>query len=222
MSTEALSPLPLFSATSLPVSGVILAGGAARRMGGRGEADCPVDKGLLPLAGQPLAWHVAARLRPQVRELLVSANRHAAEYARLGVPVVADAVPDYAGPLAGLHAALGVAREEWLVSAPCDVPGLPSDLVARLHTACTAAGAQAAVVRTAGRLQPVFCLCHTSLRASLERFLASGERRVRLWLDQVGAVVVDFDTAVDAEAFRNINTPEDLAELEEELRNTQT
>ena len=212
MSTETSSTAPM------PVSGVILAGGAARRMGGRGDAACPVDKGLLPLAGQPLVWHVAARLRPQVCELLVSANRHAAEYARLGVPVVADAVTGYAGPLAGLHAALGVACAEWLVSAPCDVPGLPADLVARLYVACMAADASAAVVRTAGRLQPVFCLCRMDLRDSLAAFLASGERRVRLWLDQVGAVVVDFDTAADVDAFRNVNTPEELAALAAELR----
>jgi CTP:molybdopterin cytidylyltransferase MocA len=110
------------------ITGVILAGGLGRRMGG-------VDKGMQLLDGRPLAAHVADRLAPQVDRLLINANRSQAAYAALGYPVFADEIPDFAGPLAGLHAALAASQTSLVVTAPCDSPFLPADLVGRLRGA---------------------------------------------------------------------------------------
>ena len=169
-----------------PISGVILAGGLARRMGG-------ADKGLQLLGGRPLAARVAERLAPQVDELLINANRNAAAYAALGYPVFADQVPDFAGPLAGLHAALTQAAHPLVATVPCDSPFLPEDLVLRLLAALTAAGADLAVAAAGGRLHPVFCLCRKTLADDLGAYLAAGERRVEAWVRRQRLAVVAFD-----------------------------
>ncbi|MDR0775922.1 MAG: molybdenum cofactor guanylyltransferase [Azonexus sp.] len=185
------------------ITGVILAGGLGRRMGG-------VDKGLQLLAGRPLAAHVAARLGPQVDELLINANQNAAAYAALGYPVVADRIAGFAGPLAGLHTALSVARHPLVVTAPCDSPFLPADLVARLAAALADGGHDIAIARSAERIHPVFCLCQRSLAAPLGAFLAAGHRRFSQWLDEQRTVEVSFP---DEAAFANINTAAELALL---------
>jgi molybdopterin-guanine dinucleotide biosynthesis protein A len=191
------------------ISGCILAGGLGRRFDGR-------DKGLLPLAGRPLVAHVLERLRPQVAHVMVNANRNLAAYAALGVNVISDAEPhDYAGPLAGCLAALGAVRTPWLCTAACDSPFLPGDLVARLHAAVTAAGAELATVRCAGRAQPVFALLHHTLAPSLADFVAGGGRKVDAWFTHHRLVEVDFEDV--AEAFHNINSPADLAQAEQRL-----
>ncbi len=184
------------------ITGVVLAGGLGRRMDGN-------DKGLQPLRGRPLAEWVAERLAPQVDELLVSANRNPARYAAFGHRVVADAVPDFAGPLAGLHAALSAAAHPLVATAPCDSPFLPEDLVSRLYAGLTAAGADLALVRAGERVHPVFCLCRRELLPGLAAYLASGERRFMGWIAAVNAVEVDFSDR--AEAFENLNTLADLA-----------
>lgn len=137
------------------ITGIILAGGLGRRMGG-------VDKGLQLLDGRPLVRHVAERLAPQVDQLLINANRSQADYAALGYPVLADEIPDFAGPLAGLHAALSAATTAWVVTVPCDSPYLPLDLVSRLQAGLQSSAAGLAVAHVEGRLHPVFCLCRTS------------------------------------------------------------
>lgn len=187
-----------------PVTGVILAGGMGRRMGG-------VDKGLQLLDGRPLVCHVAERLAPQVDELLINANRSQAEYAALGYTVLADEIPDFAGPLAGLHAALSAATTAWVVTVPCDSPYLPRDLVNRLQASLQASAAGLAVARVEGRLHPVFCLCRTSLSGTLAAYLSQGGRRVAEWCTDMGAVLVDFDD--QPQAFRNFNTLQDLTDL---------
>lgn len=184
------------------ITGVVLAGGLGRRMDGN-------DKGLQLLRGKPLAQWVAERLAPQVDELLVSANRNPARYAAFGHRVVADAVPDFAGPLAGLHAALSAAAHPLVATAPCDSPFLPEDLVSRLYAGLTAAGADLALVRAGERVHPVFCLCRRELLPGLTAYLASGERRFMGWIAAVNAVEVDFSDR--AEAFENLNTLADLA-----------
>lgn len=184
------------------ITGVILAGGLGRRMGG-------VDKGLQLFAGRPLVSHVAQRLAPQVGELLINANRSQETYAALGYRLVADLVPDFAGPLAGLHAALSAAHTPLVVTAPCDSPFLPGDLVARLHAALDATQAGLAIAKADGRLHPVFCLCRTALKDNLHAFLAGGGRRVTDWTGAAGAVEVAFDD--QAAAFRNFNTLDDLS-----------
>ncbi len=193
------------------ITGLVLAGGRSRRMGG-------ADKGLQRLDGQPLAAHALQRLRPQVGPLMLSANRHPADYAALGVPVWPDTLPDHPGPLAGLLAGLTHCRTPWLVSVPCDCPRFPADLVARLAAVREAEGTALAVAASREgpgedapvRLHPVFCLLGAGLVDSLADSLARGERRVSQWVARQRASVVVFD---DASAFANVNTPDDLLRL---------
>lgn len=186
---------------SAPITGVILAGGAGRRMGG-------IDKGLQELDGQPLVQRVLVRLAPQVDSVLISANRNLERYAGFGCPVLGDTIPGYAGPLAGLQAALSRAATPLLVSAPCDSPFLPTDLVARLRAALDANHADLAVARVGDRVHRAFCLLRRELLPGLDRFLAGGERKVGLWHASLHLVEVDFDD--EANAFDNINTLNDL------------
>jgi molybdopterin-guanine dinucleotide biosynthesis protein A len=183
------------------VTGLILAGGAGRRMGG-------ADKGLLDYQGQPLVAQVLARLAPQVDSLLISANRHLDVYARFGHPLVSDDQPDYPGPLAGLAAGLAACPGEWLVCVPCDCPALPLDLVKRLLVAAQDRSAAIAVATTGGRMQPTFQLCRRSLLPALLAYLASGERKVGGWCRAQAAIEVEF---TDTSAFRNLNRPDELA-----------
>lgn len=188
--------------TALQVTGVVLAGGLGRRMGG-------VDKGLQMLDSRPLVAHIIERLRPQVGPLLINANRNAEVYARFGCPVVADAVPDFAGPLAGLHAALAAAQTPLVATVPCDSPFLPVDLVARLAEALENAQASIAVARTSDQVHPVFCLCRRDVLEHLTDYLARGERRFASWYATLPTIEVAFDD--QPAAFENINTAEQLA-----------
>lgn len=187
------------------ITGVVLAGGQGRRMGG-------VDKGLLELHGRPLAAWAAERLAPQVDELLISANRNGERYAALGHRVVGDRIPDFAGPLAGLHAALDAAAYPLVATVPCDSPFLPVDLVLRLFSGLTASGADVAVARAGGRMHPVFCLCRRDLEPHLAAYLASGERRMAGWHATLKVAEIAFDD--EAEAFANLNTGEELSRFE--------
>lgn len=187
-----------------PVTGAVLAGGLGRRMGG-------VDKGLVEFRGRPMVEHVIARLRPQVDELLINANQNAERYATFGFPVVADAIAGFAGPLAGLHAALSRARHPLVATAPCDSPFLPADLVERLHAGLLAEDAQLAVARTFDQPHPVFCLCRRDVLPHLAAFLEEGGRKVDLWYATLKVVEVRFDD--EEAAFRNINTRQELDEL---------
>lgn len=184
------------------ITGVVLAGGQGRRMGG-------VDKGLQLLRGRPMTQWIIERLAPQVDELLLNANRNLETYATFGYPVIADRIPDHAGPLAGLHAALSVARHPLVVTAPCDSPFLPTNLVARLYDALLDKEAEIAVARTAARRHPVFCLCRKDLLPSLASFLAGGGRKVGIWHQSLRTADVFFDNEA---AFDNINTPDDLTQ----------
>ncbi|MBM3364682.1 MAG: molybdenum cofactor guanylyltransferase [Betaproteobacteria bacterium] len=192
---------------SADITAVILAGGLARRMGG-------VDKGLQLLHGQPMVQQVLHRLQPQVGQALISANRHLDDYERLGVPVCSDSISGYAGPLAGIHAAMLVIDTPYLLSAPCDSPLLPIDLVSRLSSALAEHQADAAVVVTGDGNQqqrhPVFLLLRSDLRSSLEQYLNQGQRKVDDWLASLNCVEVPFD---DEGAFVNLNTPEDIQVL---------
>ncbi|GAA4328757.1 hypothetical protein GCM10023144_14890 [Pigmentiphaga soli] len=211
------------------ITGLVLAGGMGRRMGG-------ADKGLQLFLGRPLAAHAVERLAPQVGPLLISANRNHGEYRRVGMQaladapghrrleVVADALPEhgglpaaavaaprYDGPLAGIAAGLAAARTPWLACVPCDSPLLPPDLVARLAAAATAHGAQLAVARCSQGRHPVFALMSAAVAPSLRAFLAAGGRRVRAWQDTLRTVEVDFGDA--GHAFDNANTAAELREL---------
>ena len=190
---------------SKKITGVILAGGLGRRMGG-------VNKGLQRLNGKPLALHVAERLAPQIDELLINVNQNIEQYAAFGYRIVADQIPDFAGPLAGLHAALSAAAHPLVATAPCDSPFLPADLVSRLFSALTATDADLAVARTFEQPHPVFCLCKRDVLPHLTEFLAGGGRKFDRWYATLNVVEVAFDD--EAEAFENINTREELGRFE--------
>ena len=183
------------------VTGIVLAGGQGRRMGG-------VDKGLVALAGQPMVAHVIGRLAPQVGPILVNANQNAPTYAALGYPVVPDAVGGFAGPLAGLHAGLARARTPYAVTVPCDSPFLPTDLVARLGAALLRERAALAVAKTFDQPHPVFALVRRDVFPNLTAFLAGGGRKIDAWYASLAVVEVPFDDCADA--FRNINTRDEL------------
>jgi len=190
------------------ITGVILAGGRGSRMGG-------VDKGLQLHHGQALALHALTRLRPQVGEVLVNANRHLAEYRGFGVPVWPDTLPDQPGPLAGFLAALAHCDTTYLATVPCDSPLFTDDLVQRLADALIANDAEIAMAATPVdgevRSEPVFCLMKTSLRESLSRFVARGQRKIDAWAAQQRRTLVVFD---DAQAFANANTLAELQQLQ--------
>ncbi len=187
------------------VTGLILAGGQGRRMGG-------VDKGLQPLRGRPMVEWVLERLTPQVTEVVINANQHQAEYARYGHRVVADEIGGFAGPLAGLHAGLRANVHPFLVTVPCDSPFLPRDLVCRLHAALVAGHADLAVAKTGDQPHPVFALVRAALATHLAAFLEGGGRKIDAWYAALKVVEVPFDD--EAEAFSNINTRDELAEHE--------
>jgi molybdopterin-guanine dinucleotide biosynthesis protein A len=188
------------------ISAVILAGGQGRRMGS-------VDKGLVALQGRPMVAWVLERLRPQADEVLINANQNLEQYREFGVPVFSDAIGGFAGPLAGLHAGLAHAAHPLVVTAPCDSPFLPDDLVARLADALEAADADLAVARTFEQSHPVFCLCRRAVLPHLEAFLSSGGRKIDRWYETLKVAPVQFD---DQEAaFSNINTREELGCFEQ-------
>ncbi len=184
------------------VTGIVLAGGMGRRMGG-------VDKGLVELGGKPMVAHVLARLAPQVGSVLINANQNPDRYAMFGHPVVADAVGGFAGPLAGLHAGMTEATTPFVVTVPCDSPFLPTDLVARLGIAIVRDDAQLAVAKTLDQPHPVFALVRRDVLPHLASFLHGGGRKIDAWYATLRIVEVPFD---DQEAaFRNINTAAELA-----------
>jgi molybdenum cofactor guanylyltransferase len=187
------------------ITGVILAGGQGRRMGS-------VDKGLVELRGRPMAAWVIERLGPQVDELIINANQNTERYGAFGYPVFPDDIAGFAGPLAGLHAALSRAQHPLIATAPCDSPFLPADLIERLHAALAKTGAELAVARTFDQPHPVFCLCRREVLPHLDAFLASGGRKVDFWYATLKIVEVGFDD--EEEAFRNINTRDELQDVE--------
>ena len=186
------------------VTGLILAGGRARRMGG-------VDKGLVILAGKPLMAHVVERLTPQVEQIIISANRNLPEYGSWADTVIKDSIGEYDGPLAGIASGLEVSTTDYVLTAPCDSPLLARDLADRMYTESVSAKAEVAVASDGKRLQPVFMLIHRSLLTSMVAFLEAGERKIDKWFDQHAVTVVDFSD--EPETFININTVEEKEEL---------
>lgn len=192
------------------MTGVLLAGGRAERMGGR-------DKGLLPLAGEPLIAHGVRRLRPQVAALLISANRHQDRYGAFGCQVISDA-PErrFRGPLAGVLAAMEIAQTPDLLTAPCDSPLLPADYAQRMWAARERENATVSVAFAEDCWQPVFALLPVTLRDDLAEWLTANQGGVGRWLQRHQPARVEF--ADWPAMFRNVNTPEELAQLEAEYR----
>jgi len=194
------------------VTGVLLAGGRSSRMGGR-------EKTLLDIGGRPMLMHVLARLRPQVGRIVINANGDPARFAGHCLPVVADSIEGYAGPLAGLHAGIEWARTEtpdarYVASVPSDSPFLPPDLVARLKAALLAKGAPCAIAASGGARHPVAGLWRVELLPAIEQSLRNDMRALHRFADAHDCAVATFGpediggTAVDP--FFNVNAPEDL------------
>jgi molybdenum cofactor guanylyltransferase len=191
--------VPSISRTA--ITGIVLAGGQGRRMGG-------VDKGLVALGDRPLVARVIERLAPQVGAVVINANQNIERYRAFGYRVVPDAVGGFAGPLAGLHAGLSVSTTPFVMTAPCDSPFLPLDLVARLGDALARDRAQLAVAKTFDQPHPVFALVDTTVFAHLTEFLQRGGRKIDAWYAKLAVVEVSFDD--EADSFRNINTRAEL------------
>ena len=195
-----------------PVVGVLLAGGLARRMGGG-------DKALRPLGGRPLLAQVIERARPQVSTLVLNANGDPARFAAFGLPVAADVVEGFAGPLAGVLTGMAWAREHrpdcpWVATIATDTPFFPRDLVARMLEGVEAAGADLACAASGGRAHPVFGLWPVRLEPELRlAMLEEGVRKVDAWTARYRLVEVAFP-AEPFDPFFNTNRPEDLEEAE--------
>jgi molybdopterin-guanine dinucleotide biosynthesis protein A len=183
------------------ITGLVLAGGLGRRMGG-------VDKGLSLLDGEPLVEHIIRRLAPQVGRLIINANQNHDIYAGFGYPVVGDRIEGHAGPLAGLEAGLAACTTPYLLTVPCDSPFLPADLVSRLAACLTAHKASIAVARTGEQLHPVFSLIRSDELPELQAFINAGGRRMEAGLRRLCWAPCPFDDC--PEAFANINTPDEL------------
>jgi molybdopterin-guanine dinucleotide biosynthesis protein A len=192
------------------ITGLILAGGRAQRMGG-------IDKGLIPFMGQPLIAAAISRLQNQVGSILINANRNITQYAAYGYPVILDETPDFSGPLAGFSVGLQSCKTPYLLTSPCDSPLLPLDLGKKLAIEMERENFQL-VYASSKELddrvwtQPVFCLMRTDLHSSLQSFLDKGDLKIDRWFKELHSSTVVFE---DAMAFANVNTPEELKALEE-------
>jgi len=191
------------------ISGLILAGGRAQRMGGE-------DKGLVLLNDQAMIEYVLASLAPQVQSVAINANRSVEQYQAYGHPVIRDELSDFQGPLAGFASGLKQCSTDYMVTAPCDGPLLCNDYVQRLHQSAVVQGAQISVASDGKRLQPVYALLHQSLLPSLLDFLARGDRKIDLWYQQEGYAECDFSDRSDI--FTNVNSREDLTNLGQQLK----
>ncbi|MGL6123432.1 MAG: molybdenum cofactor guanylyltransferase MobA [Shewanella sp.] len=193
---------------SSQIDAVILAGGMARRMGGD-------DKGLVELNGQAMIKHTIDRIKPQVKEILINANRNQARYAEFGFKVISDEHSGFLGPLAGMISAMGQTDADYLLVVPCDCPLLPHDLVARMLAAIETQDADLAVASDGEREQPVILLLKPSLRDSMKTFLEAGERKIDFWYAQHHCATAAF--ADQPNAFVNVNTPEQKQQLAREI-----
>ena len=185
------------------ITGVILAGGQARRMEGQ-------DKGLVMLGDQPMIKYILDIFEPQVAKVIINANRNHDDYARFGHEVVADELSGYCGPLAGMASALSKITTPYIVTTPCDSPFIPMKLVERLKNKIIEDNAEICVASDGKRIQPVFCMMQRNLLPSLRNYLEQGERKIDRWFEQHQLTIADFSDT--PEAFYNINTPEEVEE----------
>ena len=191
--------------TAPNITALILAGGRGSRMGS-------VDKGLQLFNGKPMVAQVLERLAPQVNEVIINANRSLDAYTAFGHRVIPDVIDGFVGPLAGLQVGLLHATHPLVVTAPCDSPFLPLDLVAHLLAALQNNQADLAVAKTFEQVHPVFCLVKRDLEPHLRSFLETGQRKIDKWYETLNVVEVSFDDVESA--FMNINTREELNRLE--------
>ena len=190
------------------ITAVILAGGQARRMGGK-------DKGLIKLNGKPMIEYAIEILKPQAGKLIINANRNHDMYSNYGYEIISDEMSGYCGPLAGMASVLKKIKTTYMVTAPCDSPYIPVDLVQRLVSSLKSEKAEISVAHNGERIQPVFCLLKKELISSMNDFLAKGERKIDKWFNQHALAIADFSDI--PETFDNLNTPEDIESAEKEL-----
>jgi molybdopterin-guanine dinucleotide biosynthesis protein A len=194
--------------SSKKITGLILAGGRAQRMGG-------IDKGLIPFHNKPLIESAIERLKPQVASILINANRNITKYAHYGYPVIMDETPDFSGPLAGFSIGLKHCQTPYLLTSPCDSPLLPTDLAEKMVTELELNNLDLVYASSLedGKAwaQPVFCLMRSNLRDSLTNFLNKGDLKIDRWFKELHSGTVIFENAL---AFANVNTPEELEALE--------
>lgn len=191
----------------MQLSGCILAGGRAPRMQGQ-------DKGLVLLGGIPLYQHSVKLLAPQTDDIFINANRNTQDYHATGLRVVADTLPDFPGPLAGMLAGLENALHDWVLFVPCDVPQFPADLAEKLWQ--QKGDALCAYACDHQRAHPAFALCHRSLITPLTEYLTGGDRKLLLFMDKIGAKAVTFDA--NPGDFINLNTLAECREWEKQHR----
>jgi molybdenum cofactor guanylyltransferase len=194
--------------TSNDITGVILAGGQARRMEGQ-------DKGLVMLNNKPMIEYVIEALNPQVACLLINANRNHDRYSEYGFDIVSDELSGYHGPLAGMASSLNKIKTSYMLTAPCDSPFIPNDLVQRLIMALESEDADISVAHNGERMQPVFCLMKKELLSSMNDFLKQGERKIDKWFNQHALAIADFSDI--PKTFDNLNTLEDIQAVETNL-----
>lgn len=197
-----------YAIPSNDITAVILAGGKARRMDGQ-------DKGLITLHGRPMIDYIIRALQPQAGNILINANRNAEQYAAFGLPVIADMLGDYFGPLVGMASGMNATDKTFIVTAPCDSPFIPDNLVETLYRALAENEADISVAHDGERMQPVFALLRCSLLPSLLTYLDEGGRKIDTWYGQQRLALADFSTS--AETFLNLNTPEDKRMLENRI-----
>jgi len=190
------------------ITGGVLAGGRARRMGGE-------DKGLVMLNGRPMIEYVIRTLTAQTTTIVINANRNLERYRNFGWPVVEDQVGDFSGPLAGMASVMMQATTPYVLMVPCDSPLLPHDLAHRLYQEMAQADAEIAVAHDGERMQPVFVLLQRRILPSMQHYLEEGGRKIDSWYAAHRLVNVDFSD--NPEAFININTPEECEALEQQL-----
>lgn len=204
---------------STPVTGVIVAGGLSRRMGGG-------DKTLLDLGGGTMLGCIIERVRPQVDALIINANGDASRFAAFGLPVVPDETADYPGPLAGMLAGMrwslaNAPSARHIATVSSDAPFLPTDLVARLSSAIDDTPRAIALARSADGVQPVIGLWPVALADDLQAGLAAGTRKILAWAERHAIARVDFPQidirGRSIDPFFNANTPEDFALVRELL-----
>ena len=177
-----------------------------------------IDKGLSCLQNKPLIEHVIGRVSPQVDEIIINANREIAHYKAFNLLVLQDENVDYIGPLAGFVLGLQHAKHDYVLTVPCDSPLLPLNLVGRFINCMAETHAEITIARSDGNSHTVFCLMKKSVLPSLKAYILSGGRKVSAWQKSQKYVEVDFSDCV--EAFTNLNTFDDLAELELKLNET--
>ncbi|MEQ1546176.1 molybdenum cofactor guanylyltransferase MobA [Methyloglobulus sp.] len=191
--------------TQTKVTGVILAGGLARRMNNR-------DKGLVRFKGQPMVSYAIAAMNAVADQTIINANRNIAEYKEFGLPVVSDQTDSFDGPLAGVLTAMMFAETGLLLVMPCDSPLVKAEHLQKLLSTQETSDADVAVAFDGERLHPVFFAIKVILKPNLQDYLLNGQRKIDHWLEKHKMVTVDFST--EAKIFININSMAELSELE--------